>query len=467
MRKLGLMTILFWMFLSVQAFAADLEPPMISLEKEQRVFTSGEVISFHVKNPEELKIVLVNEHGQRKLLDGETYTVTDWDLDGNYQAEFYQADISKPVVTVEDLFEVKQLEEVAKDETAPSLKMIEITHDEDALPTSVLYASAELDDAESGVKQAILLVHSKSNESEMELIRNNYTGEFDAEIPLEKFQLGEELTFQLQLVDFAENEITLDLENTIQIYEPKAPVLSYDGSDITNVQKKIGQVGNRIELTLDKYTTEFPELETENGKTIPLLWQKTATEWKGSLALTTELSGEIIHIQEMNQYMLVRATSEPFVDIQLINNSILTGTIHPDFTFISNLYVEVNGQNFPIKRTDNSFTSAEITTTGKITLHWTDWDGQVFSKQMNQEIKPVIEMPDKETIAPPSVIPKEKESLLTSPDPKPSVESHENTPKKQEKKETSTKNKSSSIPFWIPALMIIGVIIFSGNRAMK
>lgn len=165
--------------------------------------------------------------------------------------------------------------------------------------------------------------------------------------------------------------------------------------------------------------------------------------------------------------MLVRATSEPFGDIQLINNSILTGTIHPDFTFISNLYVEVNGQNFPIKRTDNSFTSAEITTTGKITLHWTDWDGQVFSKQMNQEIKPVIEMPDKETIAPPSVIPKEKESLLTSPDPKPSVESHENTPKKQEKKETSTKNKSSSIPFLIPALMIIGVIIFSGNRAMK
>ncbi|MBA5745429.1 hypothetical protein H3289_27950, partial [Escherichia coli] len=71
------------------------------------------------------------------------------------------------VVTVEDLFEVKQLEEVAKDETAPSLKMIEITHDEDVLPTSVLYASAELDVAESGVKQAILLVHSKSNESEM------------------------------------------------------------------------------------------------------------------------------------------------------------------------------------------------------------------------------------------------------------------------------------------------------------
>ncbi|MBC8930158.1 hypothetical protein IAI15_27545, partial [Escherichia coli] len=163
------------------------------------------------------KIILVNEHGQRKLLDEETYTVTDWDLDGSYQAEFYQADVPKPFVTVEDLFEVKQLEEVAKDETAPSLKMIEITHDEDVLPTSVLYASAELDDAESGVKQAILLVHSKSNESEMELIRNNYTGEFDAEIPLEKFQLGEELTFQLQLVDFAENEITLDLENTIQL----------------------------------------------------------------------------------------------------------------------------------------------------------------------------------------------------------------------------------------------------------
>ncbi|EAE8346699.1 hypothetical protein BOQ23_07150 [Listeria monocytogenes] len=467
MRKLGLMTIIFWMFFSVQAFAADLEPPMISLEKEQHVFTSGEVISFHVKNPEALKIVLVNEHGQRKLLDGETYMVTDWDLDGTYQAEFYQADISKPVVTVEDLFKVKQLAEVAKDETAPNLKTIEIRHDEDVLPTSVLHVSADLDDAESGVKQAILLVHSESNESEIELIRNNHTGKLDAEIPLEKFQLGEELTFQLQLVDFAENEITLDLENTIQLYEPQAPVLSYDGSDITNVQKKIGQVGNRIELTLDKYTTEFPELETETGKTIPLLWQKTATEWKGSLTLTTELSGEIIHIQEMDQYMLVRATSEPFGDIQLINNSILTGAINPDFTFISNLYVEVDGQNFPIKRAANSFTSAEITTTGKITLHWTDWDGQFFSKQMNQEIKPVIEMPGKETIAPPSVIPKEKELLLTSPDPKPSVESHENTPKKQEKKETSTKNKSSSIPFWIPALMIIGVIIFSGNRAMK
>lgn len=42
----------------------------------------------------------------------------------------------------------------------------------------------------------------------------------------------------------------------------------------SRTSRKIGQVGNRIELTLDKYTTEFPELETENGKTIPLLWQK-------------------------------------------------------------------------------------------------------------------------------------------------------------------------------------------------
>ncbi|EAG3548740.1 hypothetical protein B8110_03470 [Listeria monocytogenes] len=467
MRKLGLMTILFWLFFSVQAFAADPEPPIISLEGEQRVFTSGEVISFHIENAADLKIILVNEHGQRKLLDEETYTVTDWDLDGSYRAEFYQANMSKPFVTVEDLFEVKQLEDVAKDETAPSLKTIEITHDEDVLLTSVLRVSADLDDTESGVKQATLLVHSESNESEIELIRNNYTGKFAAEIPLEKFQLGEKLTFQLQLVDFAENEIIVDLENTVQLYQPKTPILSYDGSDITNVQKKIGQVGKQIELTLDKYTTEFPELATETGKIISLKWQKKTTEWKGSLTLPSELSGEIIHIQGMDQHLLVRATSEPFGDVQLVNNAILTGTILPDFTLISNLYIEVNGQKFSVERADNRFKSAEITTTGKIVLHWTDWDGQVYSKQMDQEIKPVIEMPGKEIIAPPPVIPNEKTQILTSPVPKPSVESHENTPKKQVKKETSTKDKSSSIPFWIPALMIIGVIIFSGNRAMK
>ncbi|EAC9889432.1 hypothetical protein RA069_000982 [Listeria monocytogenes] len=467
MRKLGLMTILFWLFFSVQAFAADPEPPIISLEGEQRAFTSGEVISFHIENAADLKIILVNEHGQRKLLDEETYTVTDWDLGGSYRAEFYQADMSKPFVTVEDLFEVKQLEDVAKDETAPSLKTIEITHDEDVLLTSVLHVSADLDDAESGVKQATLLVHSESNESEIEIIRNNYTGKFAAEIPLEKFQLGEKLTFQLQLVDFAENEIIVDLENTVQLYQPKAPILNYDGSDITNVQKKIGQVGKQIELTLDKYTTEFPELATETGKIIPLKWQKTATEWKGSLTLPSELSGEIIHIQGMDQHMLVRATSEPFGDVQLVNNAILTGTILPEFTLISNLYIEVNGQKFSVERADNRFISAEITTTGKIVLHWTDWDDQIYSKQMDQEIKPVIEMPGKEIIAPPPVIPNEKTQILTSPTPNPSVESHEDTPKKQVKKETSTKDKSSSIPFWIPALMIIGVIIFSGNRAMK
>ncbi|EAD5763352.1 hypothetical protein EXZ75_14330 [Listeria monocytogenes] len=467
MRKLGLMTILFWVFFSVQAFAADPEPPIISLEGEQRAFTSGEVISFHIENAADLKIILVNEHGQRKLLDEETYTVTDWDLDGSYRAEFYQADMSKPFVTVEDLFEVKQLEDVAKDETAPSLKTIKITHDEDVLLTSVLRVSADLDDAESGVKQATLLVHSESNESEIELIRNNYTGKFAAEIPLEKFQLGEKLTFQLQLVDFAENEIIVDLENTVQLYQPKTPILSYDGSDITNVQKKIGQVGKQIELTLDKYTTEFPELATETGKIISLKWQKKATEWKGSLTLPSELSGEIIHIQGMDQHLLVRATSEPFGDVQLVNNAILTGTILPDFTLISNLYIEVNGQKFSVERVGNRFTSAEITTTGKIVLHWTDWDGQVYSEQMDQEIKPVIEMPGKEIIAPPPVIPNEKTQILTSPALKPSVESHEDTPKKQVKKETSTKDKSSSIPFWIPALMIIGVIIFSGNRAMK
>lgn len=383
-RKLGLMTILFWLFFSVQAFAADPEPPIISLEGEQHVFTSGEVISFHIENAADLKIILVNEHGQRKLLDEETYTVTDWDLDGSYQAEFYQADVPKPFVTVEDLFEVKQLEDVAKDETAPSLKTIEITHDEDVLLTSVLRVSADLDDAESGVKQATLVVHSESNESEIELIRNNYTGKFAAEIPLEKFQLGEKITFQLQLVDFAENEITVDLENTVQLYQPKAPLLSYDSNDITNVQKKIGQVGKQIELTLDKYTTEFPELETETGKIIPLKWQKTATEWKGSLTLPSELSGEIIHIQGMDQHLLVRATSEPFGEVQLVNNAILTGTILSDFTLISNLYIEVNGQKFSVERAGNRFTSAEITTTGKIVLHWTDWDGQIYSKQRNQ-----------------------------------------------------------------------------------
>lgn len=371
-RKLGLMTILFWLCFSVQAFAADPEPPIISLEGEQHVFTSGEVISFHIENAADLKIILVNEHGQRKLLDEETYTVTDWDLDGSYRAEFYQADVPKPFVTVEDLFEVKQLEDVAKDETAPSLKTIEITHDEDVLLTSVLRVSADLDDAESGVKQATLVVHSESNESEIELIRNNYTGKFAAEIPLEKFQLGEKITFQLQLVDFAENEITVDLENTVQLYQPKAPLLSYDGNDITNVQKKIGQVGKQIELTLDKYTTEFPELETETGKIIPLKWQKTATEWKGSLTLPSELSGEIIHIQGMDQHLLVRATSEPFGEVQLVNNAILTGTILSDFTLISNLYIEVNGQKFSVERAGNRFTSAEITTTGKIVLHWTD-----------------------------------------------------------------------------------------------
>lgn len=428
-RKLGLMTILFWLFFSVQAFAADPEPPIISLEGEQHVFTSGEVISFHIENAADLKIILVNEHGQRKLLDEETYTVTDWDLDGSYQAEFYQADVPKPFVTVEDLFEVKQLEDVAKDETAPSLKTIEITHDEDVLLTSVLRVSADLDDAESGVKQATLVVHSESNESEIELIRNNYTGKFAAEIPLEKFQLGEKITFQLQLVDFAENEITVDLENTVQLYQPKAPLLSYDSNDITNVQKKIGQVGKQIELTLDKYTTEFPELETETGKIIPLKWQKTATEWKGSLTLPSELSGEIIHIQGMDQHLLVRATSEPFGEVQLVNNAILTGTILSDFTLISNLYIEVNGQKFSVERAGNRFTSAEITTTGKIVLHWTDWDGQIYSKQMNQEIKPVIAMPGKEIIAPPPVIPNEKTQILTSPAPKPSVEAHENTPK--------------------------------------
>ena len=252
-----------------------------------------------------------------------------------------------------------------------------------------------------------------------------------------QFQLGEKITFQLQLVDFAENEITVDLENTVQLYQPKAPLLSYDGNDITNVQKKIGQVGKQIELTLDKYTTEFPELETETGKIIPLKWQKTATEWKGSLTLPSELSGEIIHIQGMDQHLLVRATSEPFGEVQLVNNAILTGTILSDFTLISNLYIEVNGQNFSVERAGNRFTSAEITTTGKIVLHWTDWDGQIYSKQMNQEIKPVIEMPGKEIIAPPPVIPNEKTQILTSPAPKPSVEAHENTPKKQVKKETS------------------------------
>lgn len=466
-RKLGLVTILFWMFFSVQVFAAEPELATISLEKEQRIFTSGEVVSFEIKNAADLKIVLVNEQGQRRVLDGESYTVTDWDLDGIYWAELYQADISKPIATVNDLFEVKQLGELAKDETAPSLKTIEFTHEDDVLLTSVLRVSADLVDAESGVKTAILLIHSDSNEAEVKLTQNNWTGKFDGELPLEKYQPGEKLTFQLKLVDFAGNETTLDLEKTIQIYQPIAPVLSYDGSDITNKPRKIGQIGKQIELTLDKYTTEFPELETESGKTIPLNWQKTATEWKGSFTLPKELAGEIIHIQGTTQAILVRATGEPFSNIQLVNNSLLTGTINPDFAVISGLYIEVNGQKFPVKRTNNSFTSAEITTTGKITLYWTDWDDEVYSKQLDQEIKPIILLPDKETIAPTPVIPNENEPILTTLAPKPAVESDENAPKKQAKKETSTKNKSSGIPFWIPALMIIGVIIFSGNRAMK
>ncbi|MDT9120676.1 hypothetical protein RSW84_24905, partial [Escherichia coli] len=97
--------------------------------------------------------------------------------------------------------------------------------------------------------------------------------------------------------------------------------------------------------------------------------QKTATEWKGSLTLPSELSAEIIHIQGMDQHLLVRATSEPFGEVQLVNNAILTGTILSDFTLISNLYIEVNGQNFSVERAGNRFTSAEITTTGKIVLH--------------------------------------------------------------------------------------------------
>lgn len=466
-RKLGLMTILFWMFFSVQAFAADQEPPMISLEKEQRVFTSGEVITFHTENTANLKIVLVNEHGQKRSLDGEAYTVTDWDLDGDYRAEIFKVGSVEPVVTVADLFEVKQRGEVAKDETAPSLKKLEIAHDEAVLLTSVLSVSADLVDAESGVKQATLLIRSESHESEIELVQNGWTGRFDGEVTLEKFRLGERLTFQLKLVDFAENETTLDLENSVLIYQPKAPVLSYDGSEITDKQKKIIQAGQQIELTLDKYTTEFPKLETTNGETISLKWQETATEWKGSLTIPAELSGEIVRIQGMSQAMLIRSTSEPFGEIQLVKNTILTGIIQPDFTLISSLYIEVNGQKFPVKRTGNRFISTEITTTGKVTLHWTDWDGQIYSEQINQEITPVIPAPDKEISAPPSVIPNEKEPILTTPAAKPSVESRENAPKKQAKKETSTKNKSSSIPFWIPALMIIGVIIFSGNRAMK
>ncbi|MCB2557799.1 hypothetical protein KQ721_15535, partial [Listeria monocytogenes] len=77
-------------------------------------------------------------------------------------------------------------------------------------------------------------------------------------------------------------------------------------------------------------------------------------------------------------------TSEPFGEVQLVNNAILTGTILSDFTLISNLYIEVNGQKFSVERAGNRFTSAEITTTGKIVLHWTAWAGQIYSKQMNQ-----------------------------------------------------------------------------------
>lgn len=466
-RKLGLMTILFWMFFSVQVFAAEPELPMISLEKEQQIFTSGEVISFHIENAEKMKIVLVNEHGQKRPLDGETYTVTDFDLEGSYRAEFYANDNPEAIVTIDDLFQVQQLKEVEKDETAPSLTDITFAHDEDVLHTSALHVAADLTDAETGVKQAILIIHSDSNDAEAELKHNNWTGKFEGEVPLEKFQPGEKLTFQLKLVDFAENEITIDLEKTIQMYQPNEPHLSYDAVDITNDEKKIVQVGNQIKLTLDKYTTEFPEAETESGNKIPLKWQKNANEWIGSLTLTKELSGEIIHFQGMNIAILVRSTSEPFAEINLINNTVLTGLINPDFALISALSVEVNGQTFRTVRTDNSFKSAEISTTGKIRLHWIDWDGQAYSKQLSQEIKPVIPVPDKEIIAPPPVIPNEKEPILTKPAPKPSTESSEKPPKKQAKKETSTKNQSSSIPFWIPALMIIGVIIFSGNRAMK
>ncbi|MBM5609841.1 hypothetical protein [Listeria seeligeri] len=469
MRKLGVLIILFWMACSYQADATEIIPPMISLENEQTEYTAGDEIHFRLENAEDLKIVLINEQGQKRFLKEPVYTVSESDLDGSYRAELYQKEKLEPVLVAEDLFQVKQLYETTPDDAPPSFSVIDISHDTDILPTSMLHVSIEASDDESGVKAATLIIQGDSNKAEIQLTQNIWTEKWEGELALTDFQLGEKITFAVKLMDFADNEITVDTLKEVQLYQPKSPTISYNGMDILAEQKKIVQVGDEIELTLDKYATEFPTFESESGKIIPLNWQKNPTGWQGSLTLTQDLVGEIIQIPAFGPKLLIRTNSTPFYSIELIKNTILTGIINEDFATISQLYIDVNGSRYAVMRDGVRFTSEEITTTGNITLYWTDWDGQIYSEVLVQKIKPILPPIHKEIITSKPVIPKENQPIFTTPAPKPEnpVKKLENTSNKPVKKENKTTNNSSSIPFWIPSLIIIGIIIFSGNKAMK
>lgn len=468
-RKLGVLIILFWMACSYQADATEIIPPMISLENEQTEYTAGDEIHFRLENAEDLKIVLINEQGQKRFLKEPVYTVSESDLDGSYHAELYQKEKLEPVLVAEDLFQVKQLDETTPDDTPPSFSAIDISHDTDILPTSMLHVSIEASDAESGVKAATLIIQGDSNKAEIQLTQNIWTEKWEGELALTDFQLGEKITFAVKLMDFADNEITVDTLKEVQLYQPKAPTISYNGMDILAEQKKIVQVGDEINLTLDKYATEFSTFESESGKIIPLNWQKNPTGWQGSLTLTQDLVGEIIQITAFGPKLLIRTNSTPFYSIELIKNTILTGIINEDFATISQLYIDVNGSRYAVMRDGVRFTSEEITTTGNITLYWTDWDGQIYSEVLVQKIKPILPPIHKEIITSKPVIPKENQPIFTTPAPKPEnpVKKLENTSNKPVKKENKSTNNSSSIPFWIPSLIIIGIIIFSGNKAMK
>ncbi|MEE9727932.1 hypothetical protein VL806_10495 [Listeria seeligeri] len=469
MRKLGVLIILFWMACSYQADATEIIPPMISLENEQTEYTAGDEIHFRLENAEDLKIVLINEQGQKRFLKEPVYTVSESNLDGSYRAELYQKEKLEPVLVAEDLFQVKQLDETTPDDVPPSFSVIDISHDTDILPTNMLHVSIEASDDESGVKAATLIIQGDSNKAEIQLTQNIWTEKWEGELALTDFQLGEKITFAVKLMDFADNEITVDTLKELQLYQPKAPTISYNGMDILAEQKKIVQVGDEIELTLDKYATEFPTFESESGKIIPLNWQKNPTGWQGSLTLTKDLVGEIIQIPAFGPKLLIRTNSTPFYSIELIKNTILTGIINEDFATISQLYIDVNGSRYAVMRDGVRFTSEEITTTGNITLYWTDWDGQIYSEVLVQKIKPILPPIHKEIITSKPVISKENQPIFTTPAPKPEnpVKKLENTSNKPVKKENKTTNNSSSIPFWIPSLIIIGIIIFSGNKAMK
>ncbi|MBC1932820.1 hypothetical protein [Listeria seeligeri] len=469
MRKLGVLIILFWMACSYQADATEIIPPTISLENEQTEYTAGDEIHFRLENAEDLKIVLINEQGQKRFLKEPVYTVSESDLDGSYRAELYQKEKLESVLVAEDLFQVKQLDETTPDDAPPSFSVIDISHDTDILPTSMLHVSIEASDDESGVKAATLIIQGDSNKAEIQLTQNIWTEKWEGELALTDFQLGEKITFAIKLMDFADNEITVDTLKELQLYQPKAPTISYNGMDILAEQKKIVQVGDEIDLTLDKYATEFPTFESESGKVIPLNWQKNPIGWQGSLTLTQDLVGEIIQIPAFGPKLLIRTNSTPFYSIELIKNTILTGIINEDFATISQLYIDVNGSRYAVMRDGVRFTSEEITATGNITLYWTDWDGQIYSEVLVQKIKPILPPIHKEIITSKPVIPKENQPIFTTPAPKPEnpVKKLENTSNKPVKKENKSTNNSSSIPFWIPSLIIIGIIIFSGNKAMK